>query len=90
MNLTEFKKGDIITKVLPREYSVNEGMFGSVKQQDVSYIGGKYEFIGCANGLAYVNDFSCDKESPNYGEKTKFKLWQYSEGWEKWIDPEKL
>jgi len=90
MKITEFKKGDIITKVEPRKYNVTEGMFGSVTQQDVSYIGGKYKYIGSANGLAYIEDFSCNKESPNYGDRKDFKLCQYSDGWEKWVDPEKL
>lgn len=62
MNIKEFKKGDVITRVNP---AIIDG------GTDFSYIGAPLELIGIANGLIYfsdINKFSVSLPSYSYSE----------------------
>jgi hypothetical protein len=52
MKITEFVKGDIITRVKPIRYVAANDYFS----YDNSYIGYKLEFLGIVNGLIYFKE----------------------------------
>ena len=86
--LTEFKKGDVITKIEPRKYMANSMSFigSSYEDIDTSYIGEKIIFKGIANGMAYVTCFDYDGKK----EERSIKICLYEDGWDYYVDPKKL
>jgi len=74
MKITEFKKGDLITRVRP----TNSGF-------DWSFIGEKVEFLKVQHGIIYVR-FCYNKKWKKELEFHQLKLKEYSEGWEPYID----
>jgi len=97
-HISEFKKGDIITRVKPAKSlgpMPTIGLGGLMGQTidrggDRSYLGDKLKYIGIANGQIYVRRTD-DFELKLLGDKLidlAIDLWD--EGWEYWIDPETL
>lgn len=91
MNIRDFKKGEIITRVMPsKPYST-----GGDEVPDYSFIGSKFVLLGILNGCIYV-----EKHNPSnifmsliFGAsgptksvlKLPVTLWE--EGWEMYVDP---
>jgi hypothetical protein len=74
MKITEFKKGDLITRIQPT-YSTD----------DWSYIGDKIELLNVENGIIYCKVCYREKwKSPL--EFIELELNQYFEGWEFYIN----
>lgn len=87
MKITEFKKGDRITRIEPIEMVVSDGIgigfgFGGTRtEKDYHLVGKEVIFIGVANGLVYYN---------LNGEFSSDLVGRYGEGWAKYVDPKTL
>ena len=92
MNIKEFSKGDVITRVEasdPFGIDIHPLTGEAVVRRDRSYIGDKLIFFGLGNGRAYfhrTNRF----ETEALGKETSIPVDKYSEGWEYWIDPKTI
>lgn len=88
MNITSFKRGDIITRTEP---SLAYCGFGNEKFGDRSYMGNKLEFIGIANNQIYFK--SLEKVDIAIFGKNNIKnveIDMWSEGWDLYVDPKSL
>jgi hypothetical protein len=90
MNIRDFVKGDIITRVEPSAVLSKEfhPLTGELLKanRDRSYIGDKLTFFGIANGKAYFERHR-EFEVQLLGKELSLRLDAYSEGWERWVDP---
>lgn len=91
MNIENFKRGDIIVRVEPAA-SLGIGMDFLTGQPmelggDRSYIGERVEYIGTANGVIYVKP---NRREWLHTDFIELPLDVWSEGWEKWTDPNDL
>lgn len=88
MNITSFKKGDIVTRIEP---SLAYCGFGNEKFGDRSYMGNKLEFIGIANNQIYfksLEEIDIVIFGENHIRSVAIDVW--SEGWDLYIDPKSL
>ncbi len=89
----EFKKGDVITRIIPaKPYSEERiGVFGKKGGvRDRSFIGDKLIFMGILNGQLYFQ-YTNSLELSLFGDKLKgLALDIWDEGWELWQDPQTL
>ena len=84
MEITDFKKGDIITRTEPTIVRANSLLFGHGIEDDYTPVGKKYELVGIANGIIYCAVIDGEKD------RVEFNLTKHKEGWERWIDPDTL
>ncbi len=77
MIITEFKKGDLITRVKPVYQQSTSFMHSG--SNNYAAVGQQCEFIGVLNGLIYYrnNDAICELYEH-----------EYCDNWEYWKDPE--
>ena len=88
-SIYEFKKGDLITRVIPAK-PTGRSFFNPEGIGDRSYLGEALVFVGVANGCVYLKRTSkFDKKV--FGDKLlSLTLDIFSDGWEYYIDPKKL
>lgn len=89
MNIREFVRGDVVTRVEPSAVLHSEihpitGVM--IENRDRSYLGDKLTYFGIANGKAYFKRHDrFDVEL--LGDEMSLRLDAYSDGWEFWVDP---
>ena len=84
-NICEFKKGDVITRIIPAKEL--PGIFGGRGIGDRSYIGEPFIFVGIANGCIYIKR-ALKVDILEFGDKLMdLKMDIFSEGWDYYIDP---
>ena len=88
-SITEFIKGDIITRIEPVEYP-EDSIYGKLK--DPVYIGMKFELLGIANGCIYLKRSG---EQPSilsaiFGDIIKLDLYSWKNGWDYYKEPDFL
>ena len=85
MNIKDFRKGEIITRVVPEIELSSGGGFSifptQTETKNYDRVGRPVEFVGIANGLIYYLENGKTQSLPF--EKCK-------DGWEKYINPETL
>lgn len=83
MNISKFKKGQIITRTNPIEETTDGfGLINSCRTtSDYRCVGEKVELIGIANGMIYLRD-----------EKKTIELYhkKYQNDWDTFVDPKTL
>jgi hypothetical protein len=95
MNISNFKKGDIITRTEPSEAIFGGGVNAlgiEIPQTgDRSYMGNKLKFVGIANNHLYFT-YLDETDVALFG-KDKIRglaLDAWSEGWDFYVNPESL
>lgn len=95
MNINDFKKGDIITRIEPSEaiFGGNTNFMGieTAKTGDRSYMGTELKFLGIANNHLYFT--SLDKTDIAIFGKDKITglaLDAWQEGWDMYFNPKQL
>lgn len=89
MNITTFKKGDVITRVEP-SLAIFGGFTGERLFGDRSYMGDPLEFVGIANGCAYFKRLKKIDIMIFGDELLEIRLDAFSDGWEFYVDPKSL
>ncbi len=89
MNIRNFKKGDVITRVEPSleifGWFTGDKLFG-----DRSYMGDPLEFVGMANGCAYFKRLK-NIDVLIFGDSLlDISLDAFADGWELYVDPKSL
>ena len=87
MKIYNFKKGDRIVRVEPSKPL--KGPFNN-GTRDRSYIGEELKFHGIANGMVYLNPIDTVLNFIHEGKLINLPLDLWDEGWEYWINPQKL
>jgi hypothetical protein len=91
MNITEFKTGDIIVKILPSTIikTVSDGMFNSKKAevQSRNYMSCIFKFKAVGNNFAYLESLNGYKIN-NKPNLTILCIDEYGSGWDKLVIPE--
>ena len=95
MNITEFKRGDKVTRIKPTK--ITGTFYNPFTSQiedrggDCSYIGNLLTFIGIANGCAYFDmQDDCFVSKITGITKLDLRLNEFSEGWDYWQDIENI
>jgi hypothetical protein len=84
-----FKKGDNITRIEPAK-QCGTTIFGTPGCRDRSYIGDRLIFVGIANGCVYLKRTDIVEQKIFGSRLIDLELDIFSEGWDYYIDPNKL
>jgi hypothetical protein len=88
-SIFEFKKGDRVVRVEPTR-ALGQSLFGGPGVRDRSYIGDQLIFVGIANGCAYFKRTDRVEIAILGNKLIDLSLDIFDEGWDYYIDPNKL
>lgn len=88
-SIYEFKKNDVVVRVEPSSI-IGYSIMNPDGTRDRSYIGEKLIFVGVTNGCIYLKRTD-EVQVKVFGDKlVELPLDLFSDGWEYYIDPNKL